>query len=130
MLYLDSSALVKLVVDERESAALAADLGESPLAGSALSRTEVVRAVARADPRRVEAAVAVVASLALIDISGAVLHAAARLAPRSLRSLDAIHLASALELEDDLTAFVAYDERLLDAASALGMPVSSPGRDS
>jgi hypothetical protein len=60
-------------------------------------------------------------------VSSAVLTDAVRLAPASLRSLGAIHLASALLLRDELEAFVAYDECLLNAASALGLPVASPG---
>ncbi len=126
MLYLDTSAAVKLLIDERESSALRAYLSDHDWASSALVRTELVRALLRVDPSVVPRALDLLAQGSLLVIDTQVLDAAARLAPPSLRSLDAIHLASALQLRDDLTAFVAYDDRLLSAASALGMPVASP----
>lgn len=126
MLYLDTSAVVKLLIDEKESLALRAYLSDHDWASSALVRTELVRALLRADPSVVPRAQYLLAQGSLLVIDTQVLDAAARLSPPSLRSLDAIHLASALELRDELTAFVAYDDRLLAAASALGMPVASP----
>ena len=126
MLYVDSSAVVKLIVAETESAALHEYVSGESLASSSILRTELARAVARRDPARSTAARLLLASVTLLAADEAVLELAARLGPPSLRSLDAIHLASALELRDELTAFVAYDERLLDAASALGLPVASP----
>lgn len=126
MLYLDTSAAVKLVLAERESLALRACIGDQDWASSALLRTELPRALVRVDPAVVPRAIDVLARVSLLVIDTQVLDTAARLAPPTLRSLDAIHLASALELRDELTAFVAYDDRLLAAASALGMPVASP----
>ncbi|UTT61642.1 type II toxin-antitoxin system VapC family toxin [Microcella humidisoli] len=126
MLYLDTSAAVKLLIEEKESSALRAYLSHHDWASSALVRTELVRALLRADPSVVPRALDLLAQGNLLVIDTQVLDTAARLSPPSLRSLDAIHLASALELRDELTAFVAYDERLLAAASALGMPVASP----
>ncbi len=126
MLYLDTSAAVKLLIDEEESSALRAYLSDHDWASSALVRTELVRALLRADPSVVPRALDLLAQGSLLVIDTEVLDTAARLSPPSLRSLDALHLASALELRDELTAFVAYDERLLSAASALGMPISSP----
>ncbi|GAA1741843.1 type II toxin-antitoxin system VapC family toxin [Microcella frigidaquae] len=128
MLYLDTSAAVKLLIDEKESFALRAYLSDHDWASSALVRTELVRALLRVDPSVVPRALDLLAQGNLLVIDTPVLDTAARLSPPSLRSLDAIHLASALELRDELTAFVAYDDRLLAAASALGMPVASPVR--
>lgn len=128
MLYLDTSAAVKLLIDEKESFALRAYLSDHDWASSALVRTELVRALLRVDPSVVPRALDLLAQGNLLVIDTPVLDTAARLSPPSLRSLDAIHLASALELRDELTAFVAYDHRLLAAASALGMPVASPVR--
>lgn len=126
MLYLDTSAVVKLLLREKESVALRAYIGNRDWASSALLRTELPRALVRVEPSVVPRAVDLLAQVSLLIIDTHVLDTAARLSPPSLRSLDAIHLASALELRDELTAFVAYDDRLLAAASALGMPVASP----
>jgi len=126
LLYLDTSAAVKLLLSEEESLAIRAYVSDRDWASSALLRTELVRAVVRVDPSVVPRALDLLLQPRLLAIEARVLDTAARLSPPSLRSLDAIHLASALELRDELTAFVAYDDRLLAAASALGMPVASP----
>lgn len=126
MLYLDTSAVVKLMVLEKESRALRAYIGDQDWASSALLRTELIRALVGVDLSLVPRALDLVAQPYLLAVEARVLDTAARLPPPSLRNLDAIHLASALELRDELTAFVAYDDRLLAAASALGMPVASP----
>lgn len=126
MLYLDTSAAVKLLLVEDESLALRAYIGDQDWASSALMRTELIRAIARVDPSVVPRALDMLVQPYLLAVDTRVLDTAARLPPLSLRSLDAIHLASALELRDELTAFVAYDDRLLAAASALGMTVASP----
>lgn len=126
MIYLDSSALVKVIVHENQSRAVRALMVGAVVMTSALSVVEVVRAVRRRDESHVLAARRALAQAAFIPIDHAVLSQAGLLGPVSLRSLDAIHLASALLIRDELDAFVAYDDRLLDAASALGMPVASP----
>lgn len=129
LLYLDSSALVKLVVAEPETPALLAFLAEWPhRVSSALARVEVVRAVRRtgAGPAVRKRAARVLARVALIRIDAPVLAAAARVAPPQLRSLDAIHLATARSL-DDLAGIVTYDERLGRAAARLRLKVWSPG---
>lgn len=127
MHYFDSSALVKLMLDEPESGALQRyEQGVRKAVASALVRTELARAVARTDPSQSHRVSELVRRINLVPVSTAVLSEAGRLAPPTLRSLDAIHLASALLLGDELEAFVAYDDRLLDAASALGMPTASP----
>jgi hypothetical protein len=126
--YLDTSALVKLVVAESESAALRSWLRKADRApvASNLARTELLRAVRRAAPDRMLQARSVLDSITLLEVTAALFEAAGRLEPTSLRSLDAIHLASALDLGDDLEALVTYDERLAEAAAANGIRVSSP----
>lgn len=131
MHYFDSSALVKLLLEEPESEALQRyEQQVRTTVSSGLVRTELARAVARTEPSRSHRVTELVRRIDLIPVSSAVLTDAGRLAPASLRSLDAIHLASALLLRDELDAFVAYDDRLLEAASVLGLPVASPGVDS
>lgn len=129
LLYLDSSALVKLVLPETETAALLASLESWPArVTSELSRVEVMRAARRAaaDPAVEERAEAVLAGVHLVKIDEAVLGQAARMEPRTLRSLDAVQLASALSLGGDLGAMVAYDAALATAAAARGVPVLAP----
>jgi len=89
-----------------------------------LARTEVVRAVAQRAASHLELAFDIVEQAKLVHPNRALLDTAARLSPPSLSSLDAIRLASALELRDELTVFVAHDDRRLAAAYALGMSVA------
>ena len=125
--YLDSSALVKLVLAERESAALRAALPPGGAhTSSRLSDVEVTRAARRAGHRDADRAQRVIATLALIPLSDDVLAAARALEPVALRSLDAIHLASALSLGNQLDAVVTYDARMLDAARSLGVRTLAP----
>lgn len=126
MIYLDSSALVKAIVDEAQSLAVRALMTGATVMTSALSVVEVVRAVRRRQEDQILAAHKTLGEAALISIDQGILNQAGMLGPASLRSLDAIHLASALLIRDELEAFVAYDDRLLEAASALGLPVASP----
>lgn len=126
--YFDTSALAKLVVAEPETAALRTWLGQAdrdPVA-SDLARTELLRAVRRAAPDRVLQARAVLDSVTLTAVTAALFEQAGRLDPASLRSLDAIHLAAALDLGDDLESVVTYDERLADAARSNGIEVTAP----
>jgi predicted nucleic acid-binding protein len=118
-IYLDSSALVKLVVSEPETPALLAFLVQWPhRITSVLARVEVLRAVkrARATASVRQRAVRVLARVAMVNIDEPVLVAAARLGPPELRTLDAIHLATARSV-DDLAGIVTYDVRLARAAS-------------
>jgi predicted nucleic acid-binding protein len=120
---------VKLVVRERESDALeAASAGWARWVTSAIAVVEVRRAVRRAaDGAAVDArARRVLDACGLLAVDRDVLERAADLAPARLRSLDAIHLATAMSLEDDLGAFAAYDRALGDAARAAGIPVIGP----
>src|SRR3954449_6002141 len=130
LLYLDSSALVKLVLPEAESEALLESLSAWPVrVTSELARVEVVRAARRAtaQPGTEQRAEEVLAGLHLLKVDNDILSAAARLEPRSLRSLDAIHLASALSLGADLGVIVVYDGNMATAAAGHGLHVLAPG---
>lgn len=132
MIYLDSSALIKLVQEEAESAALEAWLGDrpgTPIVSSELTKIELIRACRRANPGALPAARALLTELDLIPLSGEVIDQATEVGGDHLRSLDAIHLASALALRADITTLVAYDHRLLDAAEAAGLTCAQPGPD-
>jgi predicted nucleic acid-binding protein len=129
LIYLDSSAIVKLVLPEAESAVLFSTLQNHPLrVASALVATEVPRAIRRVapSPEAMERSRLVLGSIHLLKIDDTVLTQAADLEPPGLRTLDAIHLASALAIGDDLIAFVSYDRRLVEAARSVGLPVLSP----
>ena len=131
MIYLDSSALLKLVRAETDTADLTAwlaDRPDAPLVSSALAEVEVLRACRRIDERLVGLGRAVLAMLDVVPVDGQVLGTAAELPDPGLRSLDALHLASALALDPDLQTFVAYDARLVAAARAAGLMVAHPGR--
>ncbi|UZN03078.1 type II toxin-antitoxin system VapC family toxin [Cellulomonas sp. S1-8] len=126
--YLDTSALVKLVVEESETAALRTwwrSHGSTPVACD-LVRTELMRAVRRAAPHAAVQAHRVLDALVLLSVTSRVFEVAGRLEPTTLRSLDAIHVAAALELGDDLEGLVTYDDRLAVAASAYGIAVLAP----
>ena len=128
MIYLDSSAIVKLVLPEMESAALRVELAKHrERCSSTLVRVEVFRAVRRANAsfETLERAAAVLERIALTPLDDRVLSTAAELDPPGLRSLDAIHLATALSLFG-LDALVAYDQRLLAAASTAGLRTMAP----
>jgi predicted nucleic acid-binding protein len=125
--YLDSSAIVKLAVEEPESAALRRYVRRRrPLVSSALARTEVLRALLPEGEQGVARGLAVLARLDLIRVNDRVLNAAGALQPPEIRSLDAIHLASAQQLATDLRQVVTYDDRMIDAARTLGLKVTSP----
>lgn len=128
--YLDTSALVRLVVAEAETDALRAWLvgAERDAVSSDLARTELLRAVRRATPDRVVQARAVLDAVTLLEVSTAIFEEAGRLDPVIVRSLDAVHLAAALSLGDDLEGLVTYDSRLAEAASANGIVVIAPNQ--
>jgi predicted nucleic acid-binding protein len=127
-LYLDSSAFVKLVVEETESVAVRAYLAsrDARRVSSALLRTESLRAVRHLGP---DARAAVREGLRRVDLIGIddrILDAAGTLEPLVLRTLDAIHLATAMAVGDDLEAIVTYDERMIEAARLLGLSTATP----
>ncbi len=130
LLYFDSSAIVKLVAREPESAALHELVSKGGDAvASALALVEVQRAARRVGGGEtvLVRARSVLDRIALIRIDDAILEKAAHLEPSGLGSLDAIHLATALSVQEHLQAFIVYDQRLGRAAEALGLDVSSPG---
>jgi predicted nucleic acid-binding protein len=125
--YLDSSGLVKLVLPEAESAALEEYLGPRPSSISCgLVQVEVVRAVRRQGADAVAEARRLLARIERIDVDEPLLRAAADLDQPSLRSLDAIHVAAALSLGEDLAELITYDRRMGEAASTLGLTVVAP----
>jgi predicted nucleic acid-binding protein len=127
---MDSSALVKLVIDEPESQSLEQHLAdEAIVATSRIALVEVLRAATLANPAPEvrEEVERLLASCMLIEVSDRVIRAAADLASATVRTLDAIHLASALRVEAD--EMVAYDRRLVAAAAGRGLATSSPGAD-
>jgi len=127
--YVDTSALLKLVVEEAETPALISWLDDDDIiaTSSDLTRTELMRAVRRTAPQELTTARRVLDGLVLTSLTTAIYDAAGRLDPDELRSLDALHLAAALDLGDDLEGLVTYDGRLAAAAKANGVPVVVPG---
>ncbi|GAC1332693.1 MAG: type II toxin-antitoxin system VapC family toxin [Candidatus Dormibacteria bacterium] len=135
--YIDSSALVKLVVPEAETASLLAVLQDhEEWLAAIVSVTEVMRATrrwvsnvglkGRAATARINRAEEVLRSVALVDIDLSAVFRAGATEPVQLRSLDALHLAVALDLAAELDAFVTYDHRLAAAARTAGLTVVSP----
>lgn len=127
--YMDSSALVKLVVHEEESVQLMRDVRRDRrrLVSSALAQAEVSRALLPLGPKAIHQGYEVLAGIDLIRINDRVLATAGELMPLELRTLDAIHLATALQLGRDLGRLITYDERMIAAAEKLGIRVSRPG---
>jgi uncharacterized protein len=126
-IYLDSSALIKLAVQEPQSAALRRYLlRQRRMVSSALARTEVARALLPKGPLAVQRGQKALGKIDLVRINDRILTAAGELLPVTLRSLDAIHLATAQSLGDDLARLVTYDQRLAAAAKDVGLSVASP----
>jgi predicted nucleic acid-binding protein len=126
-IYLDSSAIVKLVVRESETDALVQYLARRPrVVSCALVRVEVLRAVRFHGPDVVNVARATLRGIYQMRINETLLDMAADIGPPVLRTLDAIHLAAAWRFQPNV-AVVTYDRRLRDAAHAMGLPVVSPG---
>lgn len=130
MIYLDSSALLKLLRAEAETTALQEWLTlhhEQSLITSELGRVEVLRAARRVGARVQAEARVLLGELDLVPLDRAVQDVASEIGDPLLRTLDALHLASAVLLAEHLTAFVAYDHRLAGAAQSEGLPVAAPG---
>jgi predicted nucleic acid-binding protein len=124
--YLDASALVKLVVEEPESEALSRWLGDRrDVVSCSLARTEIVRAVAPSGREATVRARRLLERIELVYLDDELLDLAGEL-EGPLRSLDAIHLAAALELGDELEAIVTYDVKMARAAQTLNLPVLAP----
>lgn len=132
MIYLDTSATVKLVAGEDESTALITWLNghlDDNLATSAIGHIELIRAAARIGPDAVARARTVASTIDTLVLTDTIAATAATLLPPELRTLDAIHLATAQFHRDSVSAFCAYDRRLLDAAESIGLPAISPCSD-
>jgi len=127
-LYLDSSAFVKLLVAEAESSALRDLLAATPMrrVSSALLRTEVLRALRHLGAEGLTLAREGLRRVDLISLDDRILDSAGILEPGVLRTLDALHIATAMTLGDDLHAIVTYDQRMAGAARLLGLRVVSP----
>lgn len=127
-LYLDSSAFVKVLVEEPESGALRAFLASNPArrVSSTLLRAEALRAVRNLGSDTLTAIREGLRRVDLIGIDDRILDVAGTMEPRIPRTLDAIHLATALTLGDDLDAIVTYDDRMTDAARLLGLSTLRP----
>lgn len=126
MIYCDTSALTKLVLGEPESDAFRAFISGDSIVSSALARTELPRSVLRRSPLAHKEIAEIILRTSLLALTPSLLDRAGLLPPPLLRSLDAIHIASALLVRAELTAFVSYDDRMLEAAAVLGLPTASP----
>jgi predicted nucleic acid-binding protein len=125
--YVDSSAIVKLAVREPQSDALRKYLRRRhSLISSALARTEVLRALLPGGEPALAAGRRVLDRVDLVHVNHRVLNLASTLLPLEVRSLDAIHLATANRLGADLGDIVTYDERMAAAARSMGYRVSAP----
>jgi len=127
-LYLDSSAFVKLVVEETETAAVRTFLADrgARRVSSALLRTEALRAVRHLGPDALATVREGLRRVDLIGIDDRILDAAGLLEPKVLRALDAIHLATAMAVGEDVEAIVTYDDRMVAAAGLMGLPTATP----
>jgi hypothetical protein len=131
MIYLDSAAVVKLAHAEAESQALRdwlAERSEQGWVSSVLTEVESFRALARYAPDAVGRLPAVLDHIDLLDLSPRVRMRAQAVRSATVRSLDAIHLGTALEVGADLSSFVTYGKRLLEAARAAGLAVDAPAQ--
>jgi len=125
--YLDSSALVKMVLAEIESPALAAHLAARPRRVSCgLANVEVVRAVRGDGAAAVARARQLVARIEVLELDEPLLRAAADIEDTAMRSLDAIHVAAALSIGEDLDELITYDRRMARAAADHGLAVVAP----
>lgn len=126
MLYLDTSAFIKLVRREPQSAALRSAVKEERVFSSELLVCEALRAAGRyGEPLR-EAAARGLGAVSLVPLDRDLLHEAGRLDPVRLRSLDALHLATALRAGERLDGVLTYDARLADACAAHGVAALGP----
>jgi predicted nucleic acid-binding protein len=126
--YVDTSAAAKVLLRERGSAAMRewAETHHDELCSSDILRVELQRAVRLHAPQLMAQARSLLQAILLTAVSTDLCERAARIEPPLLRTLDAIHLSTALEFGDDLQGLVTYDERLAEAAEANGIAVISP----
>lgn len=129
MIYLDTSAFLKTVLAEPDSVPLQAYLDARPdavLVSSALLVVEARRGVLRSNPSRLPRTDLALGGVTRLDVSEAVIEIAGRLPDPLLRSLDAIHLATADLIRHDIDVLLTYDLRMAEAARTLGIPTASP----
>jgi predicted nucleic acid-binding protein len=130
-IYLDTSAAAKLFVAERETADLRQWLTgqqEPHLLSSALLGVELIRLLSLVSPTVVTAAEQFLANdIDIVEITPPVLADATSVPPPRLRTLDAIHLATALDLGESVDVVLTYDKLLVEAARAAGLTVAAPG---
>jgi predicted nucleic acid-binding protein len=124
--YVDASAFAKLILAEPESSAMRAILPHTPLVSSAILVTEFVRAVRRHHPDRTDEALRKLELVDTVPIGGDVILAAGMIGAPILRSLDAVHLVTALMVKRHVSPLITYDRRLAAAAQAVGLEVASP----
>jgi predicted nucleic acid-binding protein len=132
MIYVDTSAMVKLVAVEPESASLISWLNahlDEPLATSIIGHIELARAAARTGPATTAAARTLASTIDTLVLTDSIASVAATIPPAELRTLDAIHLATAHAHRQNLSAICAHDRRLLEAAESQGLPTGSPRDD-
>lgn len=126
MIYLDTSAFLKTVWEEAESAALASAISDSTTVSSVLLVVETRRSTLRENAALLPRADLMLDDVAKVELSAVVLASASRLPDPYLRSLDAIHLATALMIREDVETLITYDSRLQQAAEAHGIPTVAP----
>ncbi|MGL5909339.1 MAG: type II toxin-antitoxin system VapC family toxin [Phycicoccus sp.] len=127
MIYIDTSALLRVIFPDDTTPALQHYLDRDPaLVSSALLQVEARRGTLRRAPLRLPQVDVVLSEVEVVEIGDAVIESAGRLADPRLRSLDAIHLATALLVGEDVDALLTYDDRLAEAAREHGLEVVSP----
>jgi uncharacterized protein len=129
LIYLDTSAFLKTVLSEPQSGALGeylAAFGSARFVSSALLAVEARRSILRTVPADLSRVDLELLDVIQIDTTGVVLETASRLPDPMLRTLDAIHVATALLIREDLEVLVSYDQRMLAAAAAHGLPTAAP----
>lgn len=127
-IYFDTSALAKLVVTEQQTSALRAWLGRrpsEPKVTASIGVVELQRFAARVSPQAMTAAAQLIARIDHLDLGALALLRAAQVRPPEVRTLDALHIAAASQL-NDLTAIVTYERRMIDACVGYDLPVVSP----
>ncbi len=127
MWYIDSSAIIKLIKPEKESAALIKKLPKF-LITSSIARVEVARTIAQNEPDLLDYAYNVLIDIQMVPIEDSIITSAANLPTfTNLRTLDSIHIASATAIKNVLEGVITYDKQMAKAAESLGFTVSSPG---
>ena len=126
MIYLDTSAFLKFVWEENQSAALLDAIADQPTISSALLAVEARRSTLRVGAVLLPRTDLLLGEVTQVDLSPAVLESAGRMPDPHLRTLDAIHLATALLVREELDVLLSYDDRLLAAADAHGIPAAAP----